>query len=175
MVRLGEAAPDFSLPGVLHGVVREYSLKEFRGKWVILFFYPKDFTFICPTEVSGFNQKHQDFERANAQILGVSIDSVEVHSAWAKELGGLSYPLISDENGIVAKLYDAFDVNEGVPRRATFIIDPEQRLSYIVVSHVNVGRSIEETYRVLEALRTGRPCPSGWQPGEPTLDPSMRY
>ncbi len=175
MVRVGERAPSFNLAGVLNQDVRDYALKEFRGRWVVLFFYPKDFTFVCPTEVSGFDARLRDFQKSNAQVLGVSIDPVEVHIEWAKELGGLSYPLLSDVDRGVTKLYDVHDPVEDVAQRGTFIIDPDQRLAYVVVSHMNVGRSVDETYRVLEALRTRRPCPAGWQPGEVTLDPSMKF
>jgi len=175
MVRLGEEAPDFILPGVLGGRVRDYCLKEFRGRWVVLFFYPKDFTFICPTEVTGFNEHHMDFQRADGQVLGVSTDPVEVHMEWAKELGGLSYPLLSDVEKRVTKLFNVLDPAEDVAQRGTFIIDPEQRLVYMVINHMNVGRSVEETYRVLEALRTRRPCPAGWRPGEATLDPALKF
>jgi len=110
-----------------------------------------------------------------AEILGVSVDSVESHLKWAKELGGVNYPLLSDEDKTVSRLYDVLDENEGVSLRTTFIINPAGEITYLVMSHTNVGRSVEETLRVLKALRSERLCPSDWRPGEPTGDLALKY
>jgi peroxiredoxin (alkyl hydroperoxide reductase subunit C) len=175
MVRIGEKAPDFSLKGVHQGKVAEYSLATYKGQWVVLFFYPADFTFICPTEVAGFNKMAAEFQSERAEILGVSVDSLESHRKWAEELGGLNYPLLSDYEKKVSRAYGVLDEKTGVAVRATFIINPFGEVSYLVVSHTNVGRSVEETLRVLKALRTERLCPSDWTPGAPTGDVSLKY
>jgi len=175
MIRTGNKAPDFTLKGMLHGNVSNYSVQSYRGKWLVLFFYPADFTFICPTEVSGFSQFASEFRSEGADILGVSVDSLESHRKWAEELGGVNYPLLSDEDKKVSRAYGVLDDKEGVCLRATAIINPSGEISYLVVSHTNVGRSVEETLRVLKALRTERLCPSDWKPGEPTGDLGLKY
>jgi peroxiredoxin (alkyl hydroperoxide reductase subunit C) len=174
-LRIGDAAPDFSLKGVFQDKVADYSLSAYKGKWLVLFFYPADFTFICPTEVTGFSKMAKDFAAESAAILGVSVDSIDSHRAWAKELGGLAYPLLSDDSKTLSHACGVLDEKEGVSLRATFIINPADVVCYQVMSHVNVGRSVEETLRVLKALRTERLCPSDWKPGEPTGDPGLKY
>lgn len=174
-LQIGDNAPDFQIQGVLHGQVAEYSLRAHQGKWLVLFFYPADFTFICPTEVTGFGKLTKDFAAENSTILGVSVDSIESHRSWAEELGGLEYPLLSDKNKTLSRAYGVLDEKEGVSLRATFIVNPAGVISYQVVSHVNVGRSVEETLRVVKALRTERLCPSDWKPGEPTGDLGLKY
>ena len=167
-LRIGDKAPDFKVKGVLRAKVAEYSLSSYPGKWLVLFFYPADFTFICPTEVTGFSKMAKEFSSENAAILGASVDSIDSHRAWAEELGGLEYPLLSDEDKTLSRAYGVLNEKEGVSLRATFIINPTGVISYQVASHVNVGRSVEETLRVVKALRTERLCPSDWKPGEPT-------
>jgi len=174
-LRIGDNAPDFQVQGVLRGQVTEYSLRAYQGKWLVLFFYPADFTFICPTEVTGFSKLAKDFAAEEAAILGASVDAIDSHRSWAAELGGLEYPLLSDENKTLSRAYGVLDEKEGVSLRATFIITPAAVVSYQVVSHVNVGRSVEETLRVLKALRTERLCPSDWKPGDPTGDLGLKY
>jgi alkyl hydroperoxide reductase subunit AhpC len=175
MLRIGEKAPDFTLKGYFRGKVADYSLDSRQGSWLVLFFYPADFTFICPTEVVGFSKLAPEFRAEQAELFGVSVDSVESHQKWAEELGGVNYPLLSDQQKSVSRAYDVLNEKEGVPCRATFLINPTQAVSYIVVSHTNVGRSVEETLRVLKALRTDRLCPSDWHPGEPTGDLTLKY
>jgi peroxiredoxin 2/4 len=174
-LRVGDNAPGFKVKGILRGQVAEYSLSSFKGKWLILFFYPADFTFICPTEVTGFSNLTKEFATENAAVLGVSVDSIDSHRSWADELGGLNYPLLSDEDKTLSRVYGVLEDKEGVSLRATFIINPAGVICYQVVSHVNVGRSVEETLRVLKALRTERLCPSDWKPGEPTGDLGLKY
>ena len=141
----------------------------------MLFFYPADFTFICPTEVTGFSKAVKDFAAEDAMVWGVSVDSIDSHRSWSAELGGLDCPLLSDETKTLSRAYGVLDENAGVALRATFIINPAGIISYQVVSHVNVGRSVEETLRVLKALRTERLCPSDWKPGEATGDLALKY
>ena len=175
MLRVGDRAPDFTLPGFFQGKVSDYSDKSYNGKWLVLFFYPADFTFICPTEVAGFSQRVKEFRAEAGEILGVSVDSVASHRSWAEELGGIDYPLLSDEEKKVTRAYGVLDEKEGVALRATFLINPSGEIAYVVISHVNVGRSVEETLRVLKALRTERLCPSDWKPGEATGELRLKY
>lgn len=175
MLTIGTNAPDFTLKGIDQGRVADFSLKPYQGKWLVLFFYPADFTFICPTEVMGFSKLAGAFRSEEAEILGVSVDPVETHRAWAKELGGVNFPLLSDTEKQVSRAYGALNEKEGVNLRATFIINPAGEVSYVVVSHTNVGRSVEETLRVLKALRTERLCPTDWKPGEETGNPNLKY
>ena len=142
---------------------------------VVLFFYPADFTFVCPTEVVGFSTRLAEFEALQAQVLGISVDDVETHRAWAAELGGVAFPLLSDSAHEVCRAYEVLKPAEQRAWRATIVVSPEGKIAYQVVSPMNVGRSVEETLRVLRALATGRLCPADWQPGQPTLDPDLRY
>jgi peroxiredoxin 2/4 len=175
MIAIGQKAPEFTLKGILNGKTAEYSLRQFKGKWLVLFFYPADFTFICPTEVTGFSRLVPEFRSEQGEVLGVSVDSIESHRKWADELGGIHYPLLSDDEKKVSRAYGVLDEKAGVAARATFIINPAGEVSYLVVSSSNVGRSVEETLRVLKALRTDRLCPSEWKPGDPTGDLKFRY
>lgn len=175
LLRIGDRAPDFQLTGILRGQVSDYSLAAHKGQWLVLFFYPADFTFICPTEVTGFSKWALEFAAESAAVVGVSVDSIDSHRSWAEELGGLQCPLLSDEEKTLSQAYGVLDEKDGVALRATFIINPAGIICYQVVSHVNVGRSVEETLRVLKALRTERLCPSDWQPGETTGDVALKY
>lgn len=168
MIPVGQPAPDFALPGVEGDRPADFRLRDLRGRWVVLFFYPADFSFVCPTEVKGFHLQHAAFRGEGADILGVSVDPPALHLEWAKELGGIAYPLLSDERREVARLYGVLDPETGRCQRGTYIISPDGRVEYAVQSAYNVGRSVSETLRVLQALRTGRQCPADWRPGDPT-------
>jgi peroxiredoxin 2/4 len=174
-LQIGDSAPEFYAKGILDSKIAGYSLSAYRGKWLVLFFYPADFTFICPTEVTGFSKLAKEFAAEGAAILGASVDAIDSHRSWAIELGGVEYPLLSDQSKSMSRAYGVLDEKEGVSLRATFIINPAGVICYQVVSHVNVGRSVEETLRVLKALRTERLCPSDWKPGEPTGDLGLKY
>ena len=175
MISVGTQAPGFTLKGISRGQVADYNLGSYKGKWLVLFFYPADFTFICPTEVTGFSKLAKEFRSEQAEVLGVSVDSLDSHRNWVEELGGIDYPLLSDTEKTVSRTYGVLNEKEGVSQRATFIINPAAEISYLVVSHMNVGRSVEETLRVLKALRTGQLCPSGWRPGAETGHPDLKY
>lgn len=175
MLQIGQSAPEFSRKGILNTRAGDFSLKNLKEKWLVLFFYPADFTFICPTEVTGFSKMASEFNAEQAEVWGVSVDSIDSHRKWADELGGIQCPLLSDEDKSLSRLFGVLDEKEGVSLRATFIINPTGEIAYVVVSHANVGRSVEETLRVLKALRTGRLCPSEWKPGEATGDLTFRY
>ncbi len=176
MIKVGQLAPDFTLKGYVKGEFKDYTLSEITqsGQWAVVFFYPLDFTFVCPTEITGFNKYHQQFAEANAQVMGVSVDSHHSHKAWVEhELGTLEFPLLSDFQKKVSDDYEVLvnDPEDGkIAMRGTFIIDPQGVLRYAVVSDKNVGRSIEETVRVVKALQTGGMCPVDWEEGQKTLD-----
>lgn len=170
MSMIGHAAPDFSMEGVVKGgEFKNISLADYKGKWVILFFYPLDFTFICPTEILEFSRRHNEFEAVNAQVLGVSIDSKFSHKAWLKELGDLNYPLLSDITKTMSRNYDVLLEEEGIALRGTFIIDHQGKVQYELRHGLSVGRSISETLRVLDAIQSGGLCPVDWKKGEKTL------
>ncbi len=170
MIKVAERAPEFELEAFADGDFRNVSLNEYKGKWVVLFFWPLDFTFVCPTEIRSFNELYDDFRKLGSEVLGASVDSVYSHKAWVEDgLGQVRFPLLSDFNKKVSRMYDILVEDKGVALRGTFIIDPEGNLRYVVVSDLNVGRNAKETLRVLEALQTGELCPMDWQPGEKTL------
>jgi peroxiredoxin (alkyl hydroperoxide reductase subunit C) len=168
-VQVGQPAPDFTLKAVVDGDFAEVRLSDYRGKWVVLFFYPLDFTFVCPTEIRGFAQQNEEFEKLGAQVLGASVDSEHSHKAWIeRDFGSLPFPLLSD---IRREATDAYGVllPDGIALRGTFIVDPEGTLKYAVVHDNNIGRNTDETLRVLQALQTGELCPLDWRPGQATL------
>ncbi len=168
MLRPGEIVPDFELPAAAAGRTEQVSLARPAADLVVLFFYPKDFSFICPTEVKGFQQHLADFTREKTRIIGASCDSIQTHLEWIRELGGIDYPLIADEGGQLAASYGVFDPAERTALRATFILSPKREVLYAVASNANVGRSVAETLRVVQALRSGRMCPADWKPGVET-------
>ncbi|MBI4457487.1 peroxiredoxin [Candidatus Uhrbacteria bacterium] len=166
---VGRPAPEFNLEGVTSHGVKQYSLDAERGKWVVLFFYPLDFTFICPTEITEFSKLDDDFKKLNAVVFGVSTDSIHSHKAWLKDLGELRYPLLSDMSHKTARDYGVLIEEKGIALRGTFVIDPEGVLRYALYHDLGVGRSIKEVLRVVSALQTGELCPVDWKPGEKTL------
>lgn len=169
MIKVGNNAPDFELEGFLKDKVRSYSLKDYKNRWVVLFFYPADFTFVCPTEITSLNDKLAEFKKLSADVLGVSVDSIHSHKKWVEDLGGLDFPLLSDFHKRISRNYNVLIEETGISMRGTFIIDPQGKIRYMVVSDDNVGRNTEETLRVLLALQTGKLCPVNWKPGETTL------
>ena len=175
MLGLNVTTPAFALEGFVEGAVRRYTLAQFRGKWAVVFFYPADFTFVCPTEIRGFNERMADFRACDAVVFGISVDDIESHKAWVAELGGIAFPLLSDPTRETCRAFGVLNEADQRAWRATFIVTPEGVIAYMVVSPMNVGRSVEETLRVLRALQTGRLCPADWKPGEPTLDPDLKY
>ena len=175
--QIGQKAPDFSMPTTkdLDALDHVAKLSDYQGKWLVLFFYPLDFTFVCPTEIRGFNSRLEEFHKAGAEIMGVSVDSVYSHRAWIKTaeaeggLGSLNYLLASDITKQVCRDYGVLIEEQGIALRGLFIIDPEGILRYQVISDLNVGRSVDETLRVLQAFQTGGLCPIDWHVGDRTL------
>lgn len=168
MLKPGDPAPTFDLPCAIGGRIARSSLAKINSELVLLFFYPRDFSFICPTEVTGFNGALDDFVAEQTSILGVSVDNVDSHLKWAAELGGISYPLLADDDGSLARSYGVFDEKENAALRATFILDRKRTVAYSVSCPLNVGRSVVETLRIVRALRTGQLCPADWTPGSTT-------
>ncbi len=170
-IQVGQKAPEFELQGLINREFRPVKLADHRGKWVVLFFYPLDFTFVCPTEITEFAERRGEFERANAVILGCSTDSIYSHQAWAKTeaIGKLNYPLLSDQRHEVSRDYGVLIEDKGIALRGCFIIDPEGVLRYQLVHDLGIGRSAEEVLRVLHALQTGELCQANWKPGQKTL------
>jgi alkyl hydroperoxide reductase subunit AhpC len=162
-------APDFELEGVVAGEFRAVKLADYRGRWLVLFFYPLDFTFVCPTEIREFDRRRAEFEAAGAGIASVSVDSKYSHLAWQKEIGAIAYPMLSDITKEVSRQYGVLLEGQGVALRGLFIIDPEGIVRYELIHDLSVGRSVEETLRVLKALQTGELCPIDWEPGDKTL------
>jgi peroxiredoxin 2/4 len=142
---------------------------------VVLFFYPRDFSFICPTEVTGFQKSLEEFQSEECSVVGASVDSVESHIRWAAELGGITYPLLADESASAIRAFGVFDEKEKVALRATFILDQNRVVTYALASPINVGRSVSETLRVVRAIRTGRLCPAQWMPGMKFGPPGQKY
>jgi peroxiredoxin (alkyl hydroperoxide reductase subunit C) len=175
--KVGEPAPDFTMPSTknLKTLEEPVSLKDYEGKWVTLVFYPLDFTFVCPTELTAISERYDEFEERDTEVIGVSTDSVHSHRAWINTsrddngVQGLRYPLASDITHSVSRDYGVLLEDQGVALRGLFIIDPEGVLQYSVVHNLNVGRSVDEILRVLDGLQTGGLCPSDWQPGQETL------
>jgi len=168
---VGSPAPPFALDAVVNLEFKKVSLSDYRGKWVVLFFYPGDFTFVCPTEIKGFNKALAEFTAANAQVLAVSVDSKFSHLSWIKSgaLDKLEYPLLSDFSKQTARAYGVLDEEKSSARRGLFIIDPNGVIQYTVVHSDKVGRSVDETLRVLKALQTEELCPLNWKPGDKTI------
>ena len=166
MLKPGDSAPGWDLPCAFDGRISRLRLDRIHSEMVVVFFYPHDFSFICPTEVTGFHKAQPAFRQEQTSIVGISVDGAESHLRWSHELGGISYPLIADEGGKLTRQYGVLDERERVAMRATFILDAERTVSYAVASAVNVGRSVSETLRVVRALRSGRLCPADWQPGD---------
>ena len=169
--RVGKQAPEFTLEGYSpEGKMQNYALKDYKGKWVVLFFYPLDFTFICPTEITEFSTRTEDFAKLNAVVFGASTDSCHSHKAWCEtKLGKLNYPLLSDMTRQTSDAYGVLIPEKGIALRGTFVIDPDGVLRYALYHDLGVGRSVEECLRVVAALQTGELCPASWAPGKPTL------
>lgn len=173
MVKVLDPAPNFKLMSTKGEVELSKILSRGEsksGKWIVLFFYSGDFTSVCSTEVPEFEKRRRDFTALNAEVLGVSADSIYSHEAWISKMEPkVEYPLLSDFKKEVCRAYDILDENTGEPIRGTFIIDPEGRVRFKMMIDPNLGQNVAEVLRVLEALQTGKACPVNWMPGQATL------
>ena len=175
--KVGQAAPEFDMPSTknIEKLNENVKLSDYQGKWLVLLFYPLDFTFVCPTELTTFSDRYEDFIGIGADVIGISTDSVHSHRAWLKTprdkggVEGLQYPLASDITKQVARDYGVLIEDKGVALRGLFVIGPEGTLRYAVIHDLNVGRSADETLRVIQALQTGGLCQAEWRPGQETL------
>lgn len=179
-VLVGKKAPNFDLKAVVEGKIEEqYSLSSLRGKYVVLFFYPLDFTFVCPTELHAFQERLSEFETRGAQVVGCSVDSCFSHAAWLNTprskggIEGVSYPILSDINKQMCRDYDVLKEDEGIAYRGLFLIDKEGVVRHQIVNDLPLGRSVDEALRMIDALtffeNNGEVCPANWSKGKKSL------
>lgn len=180
-LKVGQEAPGFTASAVVDGEIKVINLSDYKGQYIVLFFYPLDFTFVCPTEIIGFSDDVEEFKKRNAVVLGVSVDSVYTHLAWINTprskggLGKINYPLVADLNKRISKSYDALYLDTGHTLRALFLIDPEGIIRHITLNDPPVGRNTKEVMRLIDAFdlhkKTGNVCPINWQKGDDTIKP----
>ncbi len=174
-------APDFKAEALIGEDFKNISLSDYKGKWVCLFFYPLDFTFVCPTEITAFDDAISSFKEANCEVIGCSVDSKFSHLAWAKTarkdggIGKLHYPLLADLTKQIARDYGVLVEGAGIALRGLFLINTQGIVQYQLVHDLGIGRNVEEVVRVLKALqqveKTGEVCPANWNPGKKTMKP----
>ncbi len=176
MLGVGQKLPAFAVKATvsndLNNAFTDVTDKSYPGKWLVLFFWPKDFTFVCPTEIAEFGKLNNAFKDRDAQVLGVSTDSEFVHLAWRQhkeELNNLPFPMLADIKRELSTALGVLDPAEGVAQRATYVIDPEGVIRFVMVTDLNVGRNVKEVMRVLDALQTDELCPCNWEKGKDTL------
>ena len=176
MLSVGQKFPDFSLKATVSNDIKDafkdVSNESYKGKWLTVFFWPKDFTFVCPTEIAEFGKLNKEFADRDTQVLGASTDSEFVHMAWRQskeELNKLPFPMLADVKRELTSALGILDPQEGVAQRATFIVDPEGIIRFVMVTDLSVGRNVKEVLRVLDALQTDELCPCNWQKGEDTI------
>lgn len=177
LAKVGQTAPDFDMPSTkdIETLKENVKLSDYKGKWLILLFYPLDFTFVCPTELIHFSDRLEEFQGVGCEVVGVSTDSVHSHRAWLKTpqdkngIEGVKYPIASDVGGKLARAYNILVEEANIALRGLFIINPEGVLQYSVVHDLNIGRSVDETLRVLQGLQTGGLCGADWTPGQENL------
>ncbi|XP_035208980.1 peroxiredoxin 1-like isoform X2 [Stegodyphus dumicola] len=182
-VEVTKPAPDFKGTAVVNGAFKEIKLSDYKGKYVVLFFYPLDFTFVCPTEIIAFSEMAPEFKKLNAEVIAASTDSHFSHLAWINTprkkggLGSLNIPLLSDFTKTIAKDYGVL-LEAGMALRGTFIIDPKGTVRHASVNDLPIGRSVEETLRLLKAIqfveKHGEVCPANWKPDSPTIKPDPK-
>ena len=183
-LRVGHQAPDFTATAVVDQEFKEISLSQYRGKYVVLFFSPLDFTFVCPTEITAFSDRYTDFSSKNCEILGVSVDSKFSHLAWIQTprnqggIGDINYPLVADLNKEIGNAFNILD-DEGKALRGLYLIDPDGVIVHATINNLPVGRNVDETLRLLQAFQyvqsnPDEVCPANWTPGEKTMKPDPK-
>ncbi|MFM7321191.1 MAG: peroxiredoxin [Armatimonadota bacterium] len=182
MSLVGKPAPDFTAPAAFPGdssagPVKTVSLSDYRGKWLVFFWYPLDFTFICPTEIVALSDRLDEIQEMGAEVLGASTDSVYSHRAWMRTartesgIEGTAYPIIADMTHAIARDYEVLIDGEGIALRGLFIIDPDGVIKHATINALNVGRNVDEVIRTLQALQSGGLCAANWKPGQKNLNP----
>jgi lipoyl-dependent peroxiredoxin subunit C len=177
MLTVGDRLPAFKLQAVV-GLEKGREFQDVThesapGKWKVVFLWPMDFTFVCPTEIAEFGKRNRDFQDRDAQVFGVSTDTHYVHLAWRQnhaDLRDLPYPMLADTKRELSTALGVLHKEDGVPLRATFIVDPTGVIRHVSVNDLSVGRNVDEVLRVLDALQTDELCPCNWQKGQPTLE-----
>jgi len=176
MLSVGQKFPAFNLKATVSNDLKEafsdITEKTYQGKWLVVFFWPKDFTFVCPTEIAEFGKLNKEFKDRDAQVLGASTDSEFVHHAWRchkEELNALPFPMLADVKRELTTALGILDPHEGVAQRATYVVDPDGIIRFSMVTDLNVGRNVKEVLRVLDALQTDELCPCNWQKGDAPL------
>ena len=181
-LRVGQDAPEFTATAVVDQEFKTIKLSDYRGKYVVLFFYPLDFTFVCPTEIIAFSDRYEEFTKINTEVLGVSVDSEFSHLAWIQTprkeggVGDIAYPLVSDIKKEISTAYNVLEPDAGVALRGLFIIDKDGVIQHATVNNLSFGRSVDETLRTLKAIQhvqthPDEVCPAGWQEGDKTMVP----
>nr|AKG26770.1 PRX protein [Dastarcus helophoroides] len=180
---LQKPAPEFKGTAVINKQFKEISLSDFKGQYVVLFFYPLDFTFVCPTEIIAFSDRFEEFKKINTVVIGASTDSHFSHLAWVNTprkqggLGEMHIPLLADKSLKIARDYGVLDEESGIPFRGLFIIDDKGILRQVTINDLPVGRSVDETLRLVQAFKFtdehGEVCPAGWKPGQKTIKPEV--
>jgi NADH-dependent peroxiredoxin subunit C len=181
-IKIDEKAPKFEAEAFFDGQIKKVNLDDYSGKWKIIFFYPADFTFVCPTELEELAEKYEKFKELDAEIMSVSTDTVFVHKAWhdsSTAIKKIKFPMVADPNHEISKKYGVLLENEGVALRGTFLINPEGILKAMEIHNNDIGRSADELIRKLEAAKFveengGEVCPANWKPGEKTLKPGLK-
>jgi len=181
-ILVGQPAPDFTATAVINQEFKTLKLSDYLGQYVVLFFYPLDFTFVCPTEIIAFSHRHEEFKALDTEIIGVSVDSEFAHLAWIQTdrkrggIGDINYPLISDLKKEISSTYNVLEPSAGVALRGLFIIDRSGIVQHITINNLSFGRSVDETIRVLKAIQyvqshDNEVCPVDWQEGNKTMSP----
>ncbi|XP_067931937.1 peroxiredoxin 2-like isoform X1 [Watersipora subatra] len=181
---LTKPAPNFTGTAVVNASFKEVKLSDYRGKYLVFFFYPLDFTFVCPTEIIAFSDRAEEFRAINCEVVACSTDSHYSHLAWVNTsrkdggLGNMNIPLLADKTGETARAYGVYKQDEGIAYRGLFIIDDKGNLRQITVNDLPVGRSVDETLRLVQAFqftdKHGEVCPVGWKPGMATMKPDPK-
>lgn len=180
-VEIGEEIPDFILEAYHNDEIKEVQLSDYRGKWLVLFFYPADFTFVCPTELEEMADYYEKFQKEGVEVLSVSTDTVYTHKAWhdtSDAIKKITFPMVADPTGELCETFGTYIYDEGVSLRGTFIIDPEGVLKAVEINDNSIGRSAAELLRKVQAAKfvnehNGQVCPASWKPGDDTLEPGL--
>lgn len=180
MVQINTLVPDFELDAYHEKNIKKIKLSDYRGKWVVLIFYPADFTFVCPTELEDAAASHEAIKALGGEIFSISTDTAFAHKAWhdsSPAIGKINYPMLADPTGNIARMFGVYIENEGLALRGTFVIDPDGMLKTMEIHDNSIGRSAKETVRKIQAAKfvrehDGNVCPASWEPGDDTITPS---